>query len=326
MSRSKCPVCGSETVKQFFGVEETMFRDGRTFEYAECSSCSSLYRTTVVQPHQLYPETYYSIAADPRSDLGSGVKKIVAALLSKSTFSRFALTTKAFKILVPIKELRTVCRMLESVHRASRGRRIESILDVGTGSGYLPFILSLAGKHVVGIDPFAPVEWTSHKAEVKKCEIEEINESFDLVMFHHSLEHVDAPAEKLKAAVSRLNPEGVIVIRVPKKDSMAWSKYGTSWFQIDAPRHEFVPTSAGLRRLIESADLSLVEQYDDSSSTQFWLSQVVQLGLAQMDEEMDFRSFRSDPSSILTKVRHAALSRKVNRLDLGDQTVCIARP
>lgn len=302
-----------------------MFRTGKIYDYLECGVCGTLRRGIEVVPDEMYPAEYYSIAHDPRAELGSGIKKFVSTILSRSAFSRYAVLVRVTQTFAPIKQLRTLSRMLVAVNTATRGLKVASILDVGTGSGYFPFITSLSGRKSIGIDPHTSQEWSDGNCAVKKMHLSEINEKFDLITFHHSLEHVTNPREILYSAKALLNPNGVVVVRVPKRDSRAWQDFKTSWFQLDAPRHEFIPTSLGLHALSKDAGMQVVAEFDDSSAVQIWLSEYVRNGVSQMDEGQNYAGFRRDNSSILSKVSHSFSAWKRNRLKQGDQTVIIMK-
>ena len=324
MSLFHCPMCASPASLEEFMVSETMFRQGHIATYAQCLRCNSLVRTSVLPPQSLlYPDNYYSLSRDAESALSGPMRHWLCTRLAKSTFSESAAFIKLLRLFAPIRELRTVCQMLLSINFASHKRNINAILDVGTGSGYLPFILSRNGRQVLGIDPFSAREWSSGTCKIRKLSINELTEKFDLIMFHHSLEHISDPGETLNTAASLLNNDGVIVIRIPKCDSEAWRIYGPDWFQIDAPRHEFIPSNEGMHLLVGSQNLRIVHQYDDSTSAQFWLSNIVAKGLSLMNPNKQFEKFRADDSSLYLKVSHVLRTRSANRKANGDQTVLI---
>ena len=305
-------------------VCETMFRQGHVATYAQCSRCRSLVRTSELPPQSLlYPDNYYSLSRDAESALSGPLRQWLCTRLVKSTFGELAIFIKLLRMFAPIRELRTVCQMLLSINSASQKGNINSILDVGTGSGYLPFILSRDGRQVLGIDPFSAREWSSGTCKIRKLSINELTEKFDLIMFHHSLEHISDPGETLNTAASLLNNNGAIVIRIPKCDSEAWRVYGPNWFQIDAPRHEFIPSNEGMQLLLRSQNLRIVHQYDDSTTTQFWLSNLVAKGLSLMNSDRQFAKFRTDDSSLYLKALHVFRTRSANRKADGDQTVLV---
>jgi SAM-dependent methyltransferase len=65
---------------------------------------------------------------------------------------------------------------------------------------------------------------------------------FDVVMFHHTLEHVPDPAATLDQVRDRLAPGGWAIVRMPVAGCHAWREYGVDWVQLDAPRHLHILT------------------------------------------------------------------------------------
>jgi methylase of polypeptide subunit release factors len=117
-----------------------------------------LSRTTDdINENEPYPSQYYSLTSDPLATFSSPIAKFVAQLLVRSAFSHFDAILKAAHSFAPRRDIRTLSSILLSVRASEiRGSDIR-ILDVGSGSGLVPFVLSLAGNNVsMGIDPFAP--------------------------------------------------------------------------------------------------------------------------------------------------------------------------
>jgi SAM-dependent methyltransferase len=78
-------------------------------------------------------------------------------------------------------------------------------------------------------------------------------ESFDYLRANHSLEHVLNPAETLADMWTALKPGGRLFIGVPTASSENARLFGASWWHVTAPLHTFIPSSAGLRGLVEAA-------------------------------------------------------------------------
>jgi 2-polyprenyl-3-methyl-5-hydroxy-6-metoxy-1,4-benzoquinol methylase len=143
------------------------------------------------------------------------------------------------------------------------------ILDIGSGSGALIDKLKRLGySNIMGIDPFInhDIKVNNDTVEIRKNTIHELDEkeSFDLIMFHHSFEHMPNPLEVLLDAKKHLKKNGIILIRTPIV-SYAFEKYGCNWFQIDAPRHFFIYSINAMKLLIDKAELKLKDTYFDST-------------------------------------------------------------
>jgi SAM-dependent methyltransferase len=152
----------------------------------------------------------------------------------------------------------------------------EKILDVGTGSGELLFQLGRLGySRLFGIDPFAEcdVDYGFYGIEIRRAEIDQHRGRYDLVMFHHSYEHIADPLSALREAARLTKPGKLVLIRIPIAGSYAWRKYGMNWIQFDAPRHIFLHTESSIRILAEKSGLALEKVEYDSTAFQFWGSE-----------------------------------------------------
>lgn len=94
------------------------------------------------------------------------------------------------------------------------------IIDIGCGNGsQLSIPLAHAGFNVTGIDPDEPsiahAVSLSGKARFVCASIQDVTETFDVVILSEVLEHVMDPAGLLKAAVQRLVADGVVIVTTP---------------------------------------------------------------------------------------------------------------
>jgi predicted SAM-dependent methyltransferase len=84
-------------------------------------------------------------------------------------------------------------------------------------------------------------------------------ESFDAILFNHSLEHIPDPGDALARAYRLLRPNGTVAIAVPNFGSWQRRLFGGSWFQLDVPRHLQHFERRTLVGLLQSSDLQVVE-------------------------------------------------------------------
>ena len=84
------------------------------------------------------------------------------------------------------------------------------------------------------------------------------DESFDVILFSHSLEHLFSPFDALGRVRRLLKPDGMIVIAVPNADSLEARLLSQSWFPCDPPRHLYHFGKAALTRLLERAGFRVV--------------------------------------------------------------------
>lgn len=295
--------------------------------FSTCSKCSTRVLANPVDDESaLYPENYYSISRDPATELSSPPFRLVVMVLARLALWRRRRLLVLIRLVTPLKEARTMLRMLEAVALALPRTTLPRILDVGTGSGYLPHVLSRSPSvRVLGIDPHMSDTQAAHSPHLKKSTVDSLpqEEKWDLIVFNHSLEHMHSALDVIAAARDRLAPGGRILIRVPTVSSQAFDAYGADSHVLDPPRHIFVPSRKGLEACTTASGLRVVHQYDDSSSPQFWMSDHIAAGRSTMDPADDFRSYRRAEIGPHRLAALAARSWWANRTHRGDQLCMI---
>lgn len=288
-----------------------MFGMRDTFTYFECEHCGCV---QIVKPpddlSKYYPQTYYSYHATPVID--PPLKRFL-----KKQRTNFVLTGKGL-IGWLIQQIERVPDILKWVKHSSLNLD-SKILDVGCGAGILLLQLQRLGfKHLEGVDPFLANDiFYDSGVKIWKKELKDMTGSFDLIMFHHSLEHIPTPQTYLENARKLLTPNGVVLIRVPIAGT-AWKHYGVNWVQLDPPRHLFLPTIKSMNLLAEQCGFEIFKTEFDSSDFQFW-------GSEQYIKEIplnDPRSYSKNPKqSIFSSTDIAtfkARAEALNREEQGD--------
>jgi 2-polyprenyl-3-methyl-5-hydroxy-6-metoxy-1,4-benzoquinol methylase len=263
-----CKICGNPHDNQLHQPREMMFGLRHRFTYLSCAQCGCLQLEDPPSDMSIYyPSEYYSLAENPEAWFSNPVKKAAKELLHTYAVTNQGLIGKWLYARHPDEPMRSL------VHTGvSKGSRI---LDVGCGTGARLYGLSNAGfDHVLGIDPFID-ETIRYKngLTILKQSIYQTDGPWDVIMFHHSFEHVPDPLETLRDVRRLLAPDGVCLIRIPVASSYARSHYQANWVQIDAPRHYFLPSIEGMHLLSARAGLTLEKVVDDSTEFQFWGSE-----------------------------------------------------
>jgi SAM-dependent methyltransferase len=264
-----CCLCGATSCVEKLTVRERMFGLGDPFPYLECAECGSLEIATVpVDLERFYPEGYYSFGAEDMPARG-WVKRLLRRLRDRYLlFGEGGALGAWLERRFPYPELR-------SVGVVAGLREDMRILDVGCGRGLLLAALHARGfRHLTGADPFVPADLEpAPGVRVLKRHVHELQGEWDLVMFQASFEHVPDPALTLRQVAVLLAPGGQVLLRVPVLPNAAFERYGERWVALDAPRHLFVPTRAGMDRLARGAGLRVTRVENDATAFMFWGSE-----------------------------------------------------
>ena len=180
------------------------------------------------------------------------------------------------------------------------------ILDVGSGSGKLLVKMKSFGfKNLTGIDPFLAEDGIQQPGlNVFKKDLFQVKEKYDLIMLHHSFEHMESPLKVFQHLANLLNPKGVLLIRIPVADSYAFRTYGIHWVELDAPRHYFLHTKKSINHLAGQNGLKV--NHISFDSTHFEI-----IGSERYVKGLTF----SDPNTIFTKEDKKKIAAQVEKLN-----------
>jgi SAM-dependent methyltransferase len=264
-----------------------MFGSREEFGYFECLSCGTLQIENV--PTDLgrhYPANYLGEPGDevrdPIQDVGR-LRRFLRAQRSSYLLGRLS----------PLGWLleRRAGSDFTYPWRWFRNARVtprSSILDVGCGPGHLINALHLQGfSNVVGQDTFQ--QWALPGVTLLRKPLEQVGGTYDLIMLHHSFEHMPNPIAVMQQLKKLCAANGTILIRVPVAGCLAWMQYRENWFQIDAPRHLVIPSVKALQLLARKVGLKLWRVEFDSTEEQFSCSEQYRLGIPLRDARSSYQ-------------------------------------
>lgn len=308
-----CRLCGATGDGTTFQVREMMFGTREAFEYEQCGSCASVQiRAVPADLGQFYPENYYA----HRTDVPSRAARVRERLMIEWTRWILRAPAPLFALLrrMPFIGPRTMVHELTPL----RGRLLKEhrIADVGGGAGRLLRRLRVVGFHdLTCVDPFIRESTEHGGVRFRKAALRDLDERFDVIMYHHAMEHVQNIEAELRVVADRLTPTGIALIRVPLVPNGAYARYGVNWVQLDAPRHLHVPSRAGFAAAAQRAGLRVAAQGDDSTMFQFWASELYERGISWQEGAPRFRTLFS--AARLREFERAARAANAGRT--GDQ-------
>jgi SAM-dependent methyltransferase len=308
---STCTICQTPN-DTCFAVKEMMFGLRKSFEYVLCRNCKAIYQLDIPQDlSKYYAANYYSL--QPAKE-ASGIELILKRMRGFWLFRNQLFFPGWFvSLLFGKPEFANYFQLLNI-------RFTDKILDVGSGTGYLIQDLYASGfKNVCGIDPFIQKDILSNNGvHIYKKNLYELDDAFDIIMLHHSFEHMTDHLRVLTKINQLLRKDGKLIIRVPVVN-YAWEKFGPHWVQLDAPRHTCVFSEASMQLLAKQAGFNIEHILYDSSAFQFWGSEQYQRDIPLRAEN----SFAENPKkSIFSKKQILQFEREateLNKTGRGDQ-------
>jgi SAM-dependent methyltransferase len=260
-----CVACARVCNGPVFAAREMYLGTRESFDYLECPHCGTL--QIVAVPADLarhYPQGYYSFkAAKPKRT--SALERYVRSMRTDAWLGNAGGIAALFARLS--KRRPQYLGWFEGLAL----RRDSRIVDVGCGSGDLLLQLHRDGfEDVRGLDPYiaADIDY-ANGVTIRRRSMADDDGCYDLIMLHHSFEHMTAPRAVMAQIAGHLAPGGHALIRLPVAGSYAWRTYREHWFALDPPRHLFVPTVRAMHLLAACAGLEIGRVFFDSDVGQF---------------------------------------------------------
>lgn len=218
----KCNICGKDDSKHLFTVEDKQSGSFKKFSIVKCKNCSLVYISPRPKKHEIgrfYLEKYFSPTAYSGTELEQMLWYFLLKLFSRSSRIAFLYIISLLK-----------------------NKSSSKVLDVGCGYGELLKLLKEDGWKSYGVDTSSTAAKKAREMglDVFTGELIDagfLDKYFDVVILHHSLEHMHDPTEVLREVHRILKDNGVLIISVPNIDSIEAKIFQKNWFAIEAPRH-----------------------------------------------------------------------------------------
>lgn len=273
----KCRICGNGNNNTSYEAKEMFLGLREKFTYFQCSICECLQIKEIPgDMSEYYPYSYYSFIEEiPTQYFQKSSNPLIIKLKSlRNDYAIFNKGTigKLVYMLFPAEfVINTIKLYFSSVGLNKLVSKNSRILDVGCGRGKLLHLLKEYGfNNSLGIDPFidCDIEY-SNGLRILKKHLVELEETFDLIMFHHSFEHIPNQIETITKISHLLSDNGTCLIRVPTVSSYAWGYYRENWIALDPPRHFYLHSLKSINILAEKGNFKIEKVVYDSTLQQF---------------------------------------------------------
>lgn len=138
--------------------------------------------------------------------------------------------------------------------------------EIGCGDGKHLMEFARAGFDVLGVEPDSAAReaGSGHGLQVLDGTLEHLppeleQQSFELVLLSHVLEHCLDVHRAIENLRGLLAPDGLLIVETPNHACLGYRRNGASWAFTDAPRHLNFFTPKSLEDALESHALRVVE-------------------------------------------------------------------
>jgi SAM-dependent methyltransferase len=320
-------ICRNVRNNRAFVLREMQLGMKEPFSYFQCGQCQCFQIAQVpADLARFYPRDYYSFADDLEHTGSLKLRSFFLGAKLLAPLIRFLLLNPTFLGRVARRflgwlDLRFLILEIMSqtgIHKNSR------ILDVGSGAGFIAYCLQQIGfRHIMGIDPFVTKDLRYRNGlEIRQTDIFEFarttQDRFDLITFHHSLEHMEKQVLVLKTAASLLRENGLLLVRMPVVDCYAFELYQENLVSLDAPRHLVIHSRQSAQILAEQAGLTVDKVLYDSNESQFWASAQFQRDIPLESAQSYRHNARRSIFSRQEMRRFRQMARELNACGRGD--------
>jgi SAM-dependent methyltransferase len=277
MKSISCDLCGSQEFRLLYTTKDRYFPIEGSFQLVKCWDCGLLYLNPQPEAQDLkrhYPtESYYSYTAGQEESniIDSGKLDLLRTLRER--------IVKALSRLLPTlrSELEKELTFLGPIHSGMR------VLDIGCGVGDSLSFYKEKGADTYGVEINTEAcEQGRKKGHKMFCgqlsEAKFADGFFDIVRFHHSLEHIFSPTSALKETHRILKRGGRVWICVPNHHSLQAKIFGEWFYAIESPRHLFGFSPKNIIRLLNKTGFRTEHLHTHSLpggpcfSLEYWLN------------------------------------------------------
>lgn len=236
-----CYLCSSDRRRPLLVAEDDLTGKPGRFPFVVCQECGLAYqspRITVEGIKAYYGDEY--VAHRKKRNWGP-LGGLVTRAMAKLDRSKLA-----------------IVRHYLELHKN------DEVLDVGCGAGtFLLMAQDQYGVKPVGVDFIDLASLPGFERLEFHCglfyDADLGQDRFKLITMWHFLEHDYDPDRSLRKAREALRPDGLLVIEVPRLDSLSYRLYHERWPGLQAPQHTVLYSKETLLRQVAAAGFEVVD-------------------------------------------------------------------
>ncbi len=237
-----CYLCGSREYSHFTEAWDDLTGKPGTFHFVRCKRCGMVYQNPRIK--QEFIGDYYD-------------DEYIAHRKKKNWGMMTPLYNRAMD--------RHDRQKAKLVARYTSLTSSSKVLDIGCGAGtFLLKMHALHGAGITGVDfkdlsalpGFDLIDF--HHGPIGDRVFPA--DSFDLVTMWHFLEHDYAPVQTLEKVNQCVKADGIVVIEVPRLDSLTFKLYRERWPGLQAPQHTVLFDKRSLLETVQKAGF-VVQDY-----------------------------------------------------------------
>jgi len=296
-----CPQCGSTGRRVYDDMTDRLFGAPGVWGFRRCAAhnCQLVWLdpAPIKDDIHLAYQRYYTHSFPPPS------AQIINKKKAWQGYRSLVFGNEQFPA-TPLEKLMGVCffllpnrkAALEYPIRQLAGMRIGRALEIGCGAGDLLVQMKEIGWQTVGIDfdPAAIAAANQRGLDVRVGDLDAQafpDESFDVVLMNHVLEHLPEPQYSMREIRRILRPGGRLIAVTPNFDSWGSSHFGKNWRGLEPPRHLHLFNRQSATLLAQIAGFTVVNvQISVRSSIQV------------LKESLTLRSPHTNPNALYNRI------------------------
>ncbi len=231
-----CKLCSGELFLAYEAMKGYV-EDSR-FDIYVCKSCQLSCVSPLRPDEKVYESIYKNAEHVPGYERYTRYAELVK--LVKDPLSLLANSESAY------------WSVIESIKKFFPKKEETSVLEIGSGLGYLTYALNKNGYTAVGVDiskdavDKADKNFGSFYQEKNIFELPKEEKRYDCVIMMEVIEHVEDPGVFIEAGLKLLKPGGKLIVTTPNKSA---SSKDTIWNSDFPPVHLWFLTEESISRL-----------------------------------------------------------------------------